>query len=97
MNGQCRYKYILLRSDLSYFAKKHSDSTKTFHDSVIIIIIMFEFLIDNIFAVFSERFFFKKQSAYLSVQTMLIFSQTGSFIHMRQTSFRGFSRKSKRN
>ena len=41
--------------------------------------------------------FFNRQSAYLWVQTVLLFSPTCSFIRMRQTSYRGFSRKTKRN
>jgi hypothetical protein len=34
---------------------------------------------------------------YLWVQTVLLLSPTCSFIRMRQTSYRGFSRKIKRN
>ena len=86
MNGQCRYKYILLRSDLSYFAKKHSDSTKTFHDSVIIIIIMFEFLIDNIFAVFSERFFFLK-TVGIPIGTNYAHLLADWFLYSHETDF----------
>jgi hypothetical protein len=41
--------------------------------------------------------FFNRQSAYLWVQTVLLFSPTCSFIRMRQTSYRGFSRKTKRS
>jgi hypothetical protein len=37
--------------------------------------------------------FFNRQSAYLCVQTMLLFSSTYSFIRTRQTSYRDFSRK----
>jgi hypothetical protein len=37
------------------------------------------------------------ESAYLWVQTVLLFSPTCSFIRMRQTSYRGFSRKTKRS
>ena len=40
--------------------------------------------------------FFNRQSAYLWVQTVLFFSPTCSFIRMRQTSYRGFSRKIKK-
>ena len=40
--------------------------------------------------------FFNKQFAYLWVQAVLLFSPTGSFIRMRQASYRGFSRKSKK-
>jgi hypothetical protein len=41
--------------------------------------------------------FFNRQSAYLWVQTVLLFSPTCSFIRMRQTSYMGFSRKTKRS
>ena len=41
--------------------------------------------------------FFNRQSAYLWVQAVLLFSPTCSFIRMRQTSYRGFSRKTKRS
>ena len=95
-NGQRRYKYLVLGRDISYFVKKknHSDSTKKFSESDIIS--MLEFLIDSIFVIFGGRVF-NRQSAYLWVQTVLLFSPTCSFIRMRQTSYRGFSRKTKRN
>ena len=81
MNGQRRYKYLVLEKDKSYFVKKkkHSDSTKKFFETDIIN--MLAFLIDNIFVMF-----FNRQSAYLWMQTALIFSPTCSFICMRQTS-----------
>ena len=41
--------------------------------------------------------FFNRQSAYLWVQTVLLFSPTCFFIRMRQTSYRGFSRKTERS
>ena len=47
---QRRYKYLLLRRDISYFVKDHSDSTNMF-------INMLEFLIDNIFVFFGGRVF----------------------------------------
>jgi hypothetical protein len=47
---QRRYKYLLLRRDISYFVKDHSDSTTMF-------INMLEFLIDNIFVFFGGRVF----------------------------------------
>ena len=40
--------------------------------------------------------FFNRQSAYLWVQTVLLFSRTCSFIRMSQTSYRCFLRKTKR-
>jgi len=56
---------------------------------------MIEFLIDNMFAILGGRVF--QQSAYIWAQTVLLFSPTCSFIRMRQTSYRGFSRKTKRS
>jgi hypothetical protein len=41
--------------------------------------------------------FCNRQSAYLWVQTVLLFSLIYSFIRMRQTSYKGFSRKTKRS
>ena len=41
--------------------------------------------------------FFNRQSAYLWIQTVQLFSPTCSFIRMRQTSNRDFSRKTKRS
>ena len=40
--------------------------------------------------------FFNRQSAYLWVQTFLLFSSTYLCIRMRQASYRGFSRKTKK-
>ena len=94
MNGQRRYKYLVLGRDRSYLVKHHSDSTKRFSETDIFN--MLELLIDNTFAMFGERVF-NNQSAYLWVQTVFLFSPTYSFIRMRQTSYRGFSRKTKRS
>ena len=41
--------------------------------------------------------FYNRQSVYLRVQTVLLFSPTCSLIRMRQTSCRGSSRKTKRS
>ena len=51
MNGQLRYKYLVLRRDKSYFViiKKNTDSTEIFSESNTIK--MFEFWIDNIFVI----------------------------------------------
>jgi hypothetical protein len=71
--------------------KNHFDSTKKFSETDIIK--MLKFLIDKIYVMFGGHVF--QKSAYLWVQTVLIFSPTCSFNHMRQTSYRGFSRKTK--
>jgi hypothetical protein len=84
-NGQRRYKYLVLGRDRSYFVKHHSDSTNKCSETDIFS--MLEYLIDNIFAMFSlVDVFFNRQSAYLWVQAVLLFSPTCSFIRMRQTS-----------
>ena len=54
-NGQCRYKYLVLGRDKSYFVKDHSDSKQKFTEDEIIS--MLEFLIDNIFVMFGGRVF----------------------------------------
>jgi hypothetical protein len=98
-NGQRRYTYLVLGRDRSYFVKMHSDSTKKFSETDIIN--MLEFLIDNIFVIFGGRAFQQTVGYNLcnriqSVQSVLLLSTTCSFIRMRQTSYRGFSRKTKR-
>jgi hypothetical protein len=90
-NGQCRCTYLVLGRDISYFVKHHSDSTKQFPETDIFNIL--EFLIDNIYVIFDGRVF----QQTVCVPTVLLFSPTCSFIHMRQTSYKGFSRKTKRS
>jgi len=55
------------------------------------IIKMLEFLIDNTYIMFGGRVF-NRQSTFLWV---LSFSPTYSVIRRRETSYRGFSRKTK--
>ena len=50
----CRYKYLVLGRDKSYFVKDHSDSNKKFSETDIK---MLDFLIDNIFVTFGGRVF----------------------------------------
>jgi hypothetical protein len=76
----------------SEITKKHSDSTKMFSETDIIN--MLKFYIDNIFCMFGGRVFHNKQSSYLWVQTVLLFSLTCAFIRMRLPSYRRFSRTS---
>ena len=93
-NGQRRYKYLVLGRDRSYFVKYHSDSIKKFSESNIIN--MLEYLLDNIFVVFSGRSL--QQIVSIPIGTSCApFSLTCSFIRLRQISYRGFSRKMKRN
>ena len=56
INGQRRYKYLVLGRYISHFVKHHSDSTKTFSETNIFN--MFELLIYNIFVMFGGRVFF---------------------------------------
>jgi hypothetical protein len=92
-NGQRRYKYIVLGRDRFFFVKKpHSDSTKKFSETDIIN--MLDFFIDNIFVILVDVFFNTVGIPW--VQTVLLFWPTCSFIRMRQTSYRGFSRNTKR-
>ena len=85
-NGQCRYKYLVL---------KNTDSTKKFSETDIIKMLEF-FLLTSYLLCFVDVVF-NRQSAYLWVQTVLPFSPTCAFIRMRHTSYRGFSRKMKRS
>ena len=89
-NGQRKYKYLVLGRDISYFVKKkHHDSTKKFSETDIIN--MLEFLLCLV------DMLFNRQLSCLWVQIVLLFSSTCSVICMRQTSYRGFSRKTKRS
>ena len=58
------------------------------------IIDMLEFLIDNIFVIFGGRVF--QQTVGIHMGTNCV-SLLADFIRMRQTSYRGFSRKTKRS
>ena len=89
-HGQRRYKYLVLGMDKSYFYKK---TTLILPKSLMKHIFkMLQFLIDNIFVMFDERVFQQTVSI-----PMFPFLLTCSFIRTRQTSYRGFSRKTKRN
>jgi hypothetical protein len=94
-NGQRRYKYLVLGKDKSYFVKKnHSDSTKKFSETDIIN--MLEFLIENIFVIFGGGVF--QQTVGIPMGTKCAPILADLFLYrMRQTSYRGFSRKTKRS
>jgi hypothetical protein len=93
-NGQRRYKYLVLGRDRSWFVKKktkQSDSTKKFSENE---------------SPTCSRFWLTTYMYLLCLvdswhiyrlQTVLLFSPTCSFIRMRQISYRGFSRKTKRS
>ena len=63
--------------------------TATHHASFLVLFFFFNFFYQNCL---SPLF-----NLLTNVQTVLLFSPTCFFIRMRQTSYRGFSRKSKRN
>ena len=92
---QRRHKYLVLRRDISCFA----------YNTTLILPKSFLKLISSTCSSFwlttyllcLVDAFFNRQSKYLWVQTELIFSPTCSLFRMRQTSYRGFSRKTKRS
>ena len=55
INGNRRYKYLVLGHEETYFVKEHSDSKNKYSEDDIIK--MLEFLVNNIFVVFSEKVF----------------------------------------
>jgi len=95
-NGQRRYKYLVLGRDRSYFVKKtkplrfYQNSSLKLKSSTCSSFRLTTYLLSLV------DVFFNRQSAYLWVQTVLVFSPTCSFIRMRQTSYMGFTRKTKR-
>jgi hypothetical protein len=92
MNGQRRYKSLVLGRDRSYFVKHHSDYTNKFSETDIFN--MLEFLIDNIFVIFGGRVFQQTIGIHMGTNCAPPLSPC-SFIRMRQISYRGFSRKTK--
>ena len=93
---QRRYKYLVPRRDKYDFLKKKKNTQILPNISLKLIIKILEFLIDNIFVMFGGRVFQQTVEIYLWVQPVPLFSLTCSFIRMRQTSYRGFSRKTKK-
>ena len=89
-NDQRRYKYLVLGRNRSYFVNKNTLFLPEFSETDIIN--MLEFLMTT-YLLSLVDVFLNRQSAYLWVQTVLLFSPTCSFIRMRQTSCIGFSRK----
>ena len=82
-NGQRKYKYLFLGRGKSYY--KHSDSARKFYETVIIN--MVEFLIDNIFDMFD--------GCVLQQRSAPLLASACSFIRTSQTSYKGFSMKTK--
>ena len=54
-NGKCRYKYLVLGHEETYFVKGHSDSKNKYSEDDIVK--MLEFLDDSIFVVFAGKVF----------------------------------------
>ena len=74
--------------------KTHSDSTKKFSETDIIN--MLEFLIDSIIVIFVGRVFQQTVGIPMGTNCEPLLADV-FFIRMRQTSYRGFSRKTKRS
>ena len=55
INGNRRYKYLVLGHEETYFVKEHSDSKHKYSEDAIIK--MLEFLVDNVFVVFAGKVF----------------------------------------
>ena len=52
-SGNCRYKFLVLGHEETYFVKEHSDSKNKYSEDDIIK--MLEFIVDNIFVVFAGK------------------------------------------
>ena len=95
-NGQRRYKFLVLGRDRSYFVRRKKNTLILPKSSLkLISSTCSSFLLLTTYLSLVDVFF-NRQSAYLWVQAVLLFSPTCSFIRMRQTSYMGFSRKTKR-
>ena len=87
------YKYHVLGRDRSYFVKHHSDSTKKFSETDIFN--MLEFLIDNIFAMFSGRVF--QQTVGIPMGTNCAALLTDLFLYSYEADFiHGFLKKNEK-
>ena len=94
-NGQRRYTHTFARKGQTLFYKNnHSDSTKMFSETDIIN--MLEFLIDSIIVIFVGRVFQQTVGIPMGTNCEPLLADV-FFIRMRQTSYRGFSRKTKRS
>ena len=90
-NSQHRYKYLVLGRDRSYFVKKK----KTTHRFYQRVLWNWYHQHARVFVMFAGRVL--QQTVGIWVKTVLLFSPTCSFLQMRETSHRGFSRKTKRS
>ena len=94
MNGQSRYKYLVLGRDRSYFVKHHSDSTKKFSQTDIFN--MLEILIDNIFAMFCGRVFQQTVGIYMGTNCAPLLADL--FLYSYEAGFiQGFLKKNQKN
>ena len=82
-NGQCRYKYLVLGRDRSYFVKHYSDSTKKFSETDIFN--MLEFLMHNIFVMFGGRVF--QQTVGIPMGTNCTPLLTDTFLYSFEAEF----------
>ena len=93
-NGQHRYRCIVLGRDKSRFVKGHSDSVKTCFETDVTK--MLQFLIVTIFVMLGGCVFQQIVDIHLGTNCAPFLAYF-SFIRMRHTSYRGFSRKNKRS
>ena len=95
-NGQRRCKYFVLGRDsfLGFFEKKTLILPK---GSLKLISTCPSFFYWQRICYLWWTCFLTENRAYLWVQTVLIFSPNCSFIRMRETSYRGFPRKTKKS
>ena len=93
-NGQRRYKYLVLGKDRCYFVKKNT---------LILPKVLWNWyhqharVSDWQHICYVWWTVFQQTVGIPMVQTVILFSPTCSFIHTRQISYRGFSRKMKRS
>ena len=95
-NGQRTYKYLVLRRDKSYFVKSHSNSTKKVSETDIIKMFVLDWQHSYICYVWSVCFSKDSRHSYGYLLCVLLL-QTCAFVRIRQTSYHGFSRKTKRS
>ena len=89
-NGQCRYKYLVLGRDRSYFVKHYSDSTKKFSETDIFN--MLEFLMDNIFVMFGGCVFQQTVSIHMCTNCAPLLTDT--FVYSYEADLiQGFLKK----
>ena len=96
-NGQRRYKYLVIGRDRSYLLKrkKTSDSTKKVSETDIIL--MLEFLIDNILVLFGGRAFQQTVSIHMPMGNQWVPLPVDLFLYSYEEDFiQGLSKKNEK-